>query len=172
MCPTPFTPLASLVCSCSAYPCRGAYRVSLVPDDPLFACHARLPRRPLGTSPRPFGTVPQVLSSDDVERLLASIFICGFRGCVRLQESRLPVACKVPCLHFMRFVLPPAAGRSSQEERPRIGYLHASKTRYWWMVSPFQIKTFLDILVKEHFIRDRQADQDDPTFQACRSCQR
>ena len=50
-----------------------------VPDDTLFAYHARLPRRTLRDLAVPFaGTVPSVLSSDTVESLL--ILIYAFSG--------------------------------------------------------------------------------------------
>ena len=44
-----------------------------------------------------------------VENLL--ILNSHFQGCMQLQESRLPVVCKVPCVHFFRFVLHVSAGR-------------------------------------------------------------
>jgi hypothetical protein len=57
----------------------GAYRASLVPDDSLFAYHARLPRRTLRNLAVSYAeTVPSVLSSDTVESLL--ILIYAFSG--------------------------------------------------------------------------------------------
>jgi hypothetical protein len=54
MCPTAFTPSALLVVACRAYRKKkhfsGVYGLSLVPDNTLFTCHARSPRRPQETS--------------------------------------------------------------------------------------------------------------------------
>jgi hypothetical protein len=120
----------------------GAYRVSAcpeprrrVPDDSLFTCHARLPRRTLGTSPCRFRTVPSVVSSDDVERLL--VRVCAFSG--------LHLAAGVTSPYGLQSSLStPPAHRSENHgwaipiyrKRLCIFYLITGKTRYWWMANP------------------------------------
>ncbi len=115
MCPTPSMPSAFLVCSCPAYRCSTSHRsisgLSCPRFDTLLTYHARLPRRTLRNLTVSYAeTVPLVLSSAPLKTSSSSS--THFRGCIQLQESRLPVVCKVPCVHFSRFVLRVGTGQS------------------------------------------------------------
>ena len=119
------------------------------------------PGGPFGTSPYHIAeTVPSVLISDTVESLI--ILINAFSGLhtgswlpsgqppfgsrlhrdalqpsgLTRQESRLPVVCKVPCVHLLRFVLRVSAGQFKHRKGTEPRYLHAGNSRYWWVADP------------------------------------
>ena len=153
MCPTPSAPSSLPRFSLFGLPplSRGAHRVSLVPDGSLFTCHARVPRRTLWILTTPFRDGSLVVSSTTLTASSSAIAV-----------SRLHTASGVttPCglqsslstLHALRSGKPRQGLLCNRVGRVS-AYLHARKTRYWWMVNPFQIKTFLNLLVKDHSTR-------------------
>jgi hypothetical protein len=122
MCPTPSTPSTFLVCSCPVYRqsttnCRSVSGLSCPQIDTLFTYHARLPRRTLRNLTVSYEeTVPSVLSSAPLKTSSSSS--THFRGCMQVHGYRpgFPVVCKVPCVHFSRFVLRVSTGQSDTPE--------------------------------------------------------
>jgi hypothetical protein len=84
--------------------CKGGPR-PFTPEDPR---NLAIPFCRNGSTGVEFGTVENLLILDS-----------HFRGCIQLQESRLPVVCKVPCVHFFHLVLHGGAGRFGTLKRQR-----------------------------------------------------
>jgi|AGTN01.1.fsa_nt_gi hypothetical protein len=69
----------------------------------------------------------------------------SFRCHITLWPAKYPVYTSYLsfCIH--------SSGTPIGEGRYRC-YLQISKTRYWWLVTPFQIKTFINVHVNDHSI--------------------
>jgi hypothetical protein len=112
----------------------GVCRVSLVPDNTLFTCHAQSPRWTLRTSPYRFRMVLQVLTSTPLKVSSPTIGTNGvaysFRNHISLWPAKFPVYTSY--VSFCKY----SVGATLVERNRLVCYLLISKTRYWWMVNP------------------------------------
>ncbi len=125
---TPFSygPSDALLAVVTSYPLRGGGRASQVPGTSLTTCHALGPRQSLRNL-----TIYDslVLASGTLKPSpTASLLLTGLNcfGEVRLPCGLQCSLCTLQVCHFSRYEI----------------LFHTRNTRYWWLVKPYQARTY------------------------------